>query len=556
MSLISELLTQVKIEASQFHREMDKITKETSGFTSAFKVSQAAIAASAAVIATAIAGIGYTIISVADKIDDLGHSAEKLGVSFQAFQSLAYAANLADVEVTTLQSSFTRMSKTINDAAMGSKSAQQALASIGLEAKDLINLAPDQQFEKIAASIQDIQNTTQQKGAISDIFGKGGVENIALITSNIREAREEYESFNIALTQGQLEQTSVFGDTAKTVGTLFTGITQLVVSEVVPAFTDVLNVIKEIILGTGDLRSFARATANVILIVAEVMTAGLAAALIPVDALINGLKFILNIALAIKDAFVGLGSVLSGGKWTGVRDPFAIKPSTLSLSAAKVGQTIDNARQRMNASPITTNNNSSNNSQMFTGAYSPKDFTDSINTNVIALKSSESALKILNDKALEAAGTLDKFTKIRDALDAAGKKQTDDIIKNAVGNREDSLADADEFKESFTEALNAARSGDMSSIQSDIENLQRIIDDQTGDSNWVGNDVSGLVGALNELKAYLGSRANTQQQVQVKIKVDASEDFVTTITQSQTFKQAVEDEIANTNSRLARSELP
>jgi hypothetical protein len=69
--------------------------------------------------------------------------------------------------------------------------------------------------------------------------------------------------------------------------------------------------------------------------------------------------------------------------------------------------------------------------------------------------------------------------------------------------------------------------------------------------------VSGLTTALNELKAFLAQKGGPKdQKVEVKIKVDASKDFLTTVTTSQTFKEAVDAEFDERLAQAARGNVP
>jgi hypothetical protein len=559
MALISELITQVKADTSQFRREIDGATKSGATFASSFKSYQVGVVAAIGIISTAMVGLGSVIANQAHAIDDLGDTANKLGVSFQGFQSLSYAARLADVDISTLQTSFSRMSAIINKASQGNEAAAASLSRIGLSVQDLINLAPDQQFQKIAEAINSIGNATEQRGSVLEIFGRGGLENINLLTSNIKGAREEFDRFGLALSDVQLKNSTAFDEMSKKFSAFSSGLTSQVASNVIPAFTIFLETLMGVDDGFNTIRDTAKSIANVILSVAEAFFTFQSIALVPIDALINGLTVIWNLLKDVLNLF--------RGDFKELKNPFDFKPSQLSVKSYGVGSKIGEYRNQMNSGI----NDFSSNSAGSVGSMkiitdSQEKFTDSINESTAVVKKSTDGLNEFQKQAIKTADFLDRFTQIQNAFEGPGKKQATDIINGAVANNASPLADSSEFSELFSKVLADSKTGNTNNLDSQISKLQDIIDKQSGARyNYNGSiqkdfpktdvDTSGLVSSLNELKAYLVKKDVNKQQVDVSIKVDPSKDFITTITTNQTFKEAVDAEVSSQVAEAARGDL-
>ena len=246
MALISELVTEVKAKTTDFNKGIDSAKAKALDFTLSAKTMQTAFVAAFAGIA-ASAGIVYKVLSDAiEQVDQLGKASQKAGVDFESFQSLKYAADLSDVSINTLQASMGKMSVFVKQANDGLKENNRILNSIGLSAKDLINLPVDQQFEKIASALKNVENPTEQRADVRSIFGRGGLEMMPLLKDDIRGLRQEWESYGVTLSDTQFKQAQTFNDTKQKIEDVKQAFVQNVGANTAPAF----NVLAENILDT------------------------------------------------------------------------------------------------------------------------------------------------------------------------------------------------------------------------------------------------------------------------------------------------------------------
>jgi len=127
-------------------------------------------------------------------------------ISVEALSALKYAATQSGVEVETLETSLRKMQKTIGAASEGSKEAAGNIASIGLSAKELLALEPDEQFAMIADRLSALSNDTDRAAAAMAIFGKAGTTILPLTengAAGISKLTKEAKEFGlVASTEG------------------------------------------------------------------------------------------------------------------------------------------------------------------------------------------------------------------------------------------------------------------------------------------------------------------------------------------------------------------
>ena len=135
-------------------------------------------------IGTKMAGLGAAVVvplagaakAFADTGSRLWDMSQRTGASVEALSVLGFAAEQSGVDMESLEAGLRKMQRSIAEAASGSKNAQEALAQLGLTAKDLVGLAPERQFALIADRIDKIADPAMKAAAAMDIFGRGGAE--------------------------------------------------------------------------------------------------------------------------------------------------------------------------------------------------------------------------------------------------------------------------------------------------------------------------------------------------------------------------------------------
>jgi len=148
-----------------------------------------------------LAGIGAAAVSAfvgaarhfASAGDDLEEMSQRTGVSVEALSELGFAAEIAGSDLETLETGLKHMQRSIVEAASGSESAQRALAMLGLTARDLSGLAPDEQFKRLADRIARVEDPAQRVALAMQLLGRSGTRLLPLLAEGSKgiEALQE-----------------------------------------------------------------------------------------------------------------------------------------------------------------------------------------------------------------------------------------------------------------------------------------------------------------------------------------------------------------------------
>lgn len=114
-------------------------------------------------------------------LDDIGKTADKLGVTTDALQELRAVAESAGIAQGSLDSSLERFSKRIGEAALGTGAAKTALKEMGLEAEDLATMGLDAAMGQVADKLSMIADPTERAARAAALFGREGVAMVNLM---------------------------------------------------------------------------------------------------------------------------------------------------------------------------------------------------------------------------------------------------------------------------------------------------------------------------------------------------------------------------------------
>jgi hypothetical protein len=123
---------------------------------------------STALAAAAVAGTKHTL----SMVDDLGDVAKQTGVGVADMMKLQQAYKMGGRAAEMTGKDIGKMQQNIVKAASGG---DDPFSSIGLSAKELLQLNPAAQFDQIGAAIMRISNPAERTAKAMEIFGKGGM---------------------------------------------------------------------------------------------------------------------------------------------------------------------------------------------------------------------------------------------------------------------------------------------------------------------------------------------------------------------------------------------
>lgn len=135
-------------------------------------------------------------------LDDIGKTADKLGITTDALQELRAVAESEGIGQASLDSSIERFNKRLGEAQLGAGAAAKTLRQLGLEATHLSNVGLDQALSLVADKIKDLPSQTERAAAAAALFGREGVAMVNLLrrgADGMDQMRKEARALGIVI---------------------------------------------------------------------------------------------------------------------------------------------------------------------------------------------------------------------------------------------------------------------------------------------------------------------------------------------------------------------
>ncbi|MDL4862966.1 hypothetical protein NPJ88_011525, partial [Halomonas elongata] len=196
----------------------------------------------AAPVGAAIAGM-FAVNGLRNQIDfadQLQKTNLRIGASTEALSQYNHVAGLAGVQFNELTTAWQRQSRRVAQAAKDTGEAQEALATLNLDAAELAKLAPEQQFERIAGAMGGVANEAQRVALAQKIWDSEGVKLLQIVnqgTDAIRAQREEADRLGLTISEDTANAMAAFNDEVTTLKAVSEGLSRQILADLVPSMT-------------------------------------------------------------------------------------------------------------------------------------------------------------------------------------------------------------------------------------------------------------------------------------------------------------------------------
>ena len=126
--------------------------------------------------ALAVGGLGVYLVSCVKDLQQLGMKAERAGTSVDALKGLQLAASSTGTSIEGITELVGGLNATLASASTGDTAATFALQGLGLSARDLIQLRPEEALGKISDGLVAIENPGQRAAIITQLFGESALK--------------------------------------------------------------------------------------------------------------------------------------------------------------------------------------------------------------------------------------------------------------------------------------------------------------------------------------------------------------------------------------------
>ncbi len=158
-------------------------------------------------LAPVMAGLGAGAVVARIKgavaaLDDMGKTADKIGLTTDALQELRVIAESSGIAQSSLDSSLERFNKRLGEAQLGTGAAAKMLKQMGLEADKLAAAGLDEALSQVADRIAGIASPTERAAAAAALFGREGVAMVNLLregSAGMDRMRQEARDLGIII---------------------------------------------------------------------------------------------------------------------------------------------------------------------------------------------------------------------------------------------------------------------------------------------------------------------------------------------------------------------
>jgi hypothetical protein len=238
----------------------------------------------AAPIAGAIAGMfaANTLQNQIDWGDQLQKTNLRIGASTESLSQYNYVAKLSGVEFGQLTTAWQRQTRRIAEAAAGTSVATKALDRLGLSAKELNQLAPEEQFERIATAMQNVESSSERVALAQKLWDSEGVKLVQIVnqgTDAIAAMRAEADALGLTITQDTANAMATYNDEVDRLKFAAQGLSQTIAAEMVPSMTAGLQATSSFIHEIGGAETILDLTKDTATLLAGVLAGRLAGSL-------------------------------------------------------------------------------------------------------------------------------------------------------------------------------------------------------------------------------------------------------------------------------------
>lgn len=203
-TLLGSLLVSLGLESTQFDRNLGRSKKEITGFQKTVQgLNKTMLGLKTAFAALAGAMVVGAAIDLTKRsleyASSLGEVALQLGVTTKALQEYRYAATQTGIEQGEMDKSLARLSRTIGEAAGGSKEAAALFTRMGISIRDADGRVRDAGdiLPEIGAAYVKLGSSAEKAALAYAVFGKSGQKLAPLLEegargiNNLRDAAKE-----------------------------------------------------------------------------------------------------------------------------------------------------------------------------------------------------------------------------------------------------------------------------------------------------------------------------------------------------------------------------
>jgi hypothetical protein len=251
MGKTTDILLRIGGDASGLKKALGDGSKGLKQFEGSVGSSVAAIGRLAGVLGLGL-GLGKLIGDALEFADTMTKVSEQTGMSTDSVQRLNFIATQTGTTLDQITGAIGKMQNNLIKAADGSEKAAEALGMTRDEANAFLQLDPEAQFNKVAASIASMRNPADQTAAAIAVFGKSGAELLPTLKAIGEDAEKlavQFDAIGGPVSADAIKAVDALGDEAAAAGLSAKSLATELLAMVAPAIIAGLQQITGILGG-------------------------------------------------------------------------------------------------------------------------------------------------------------------------------------------------------------------------------------------------------------------------------------------------------------------
>lgn len=242
----SERVYKISVDGAQAIKQLEKISDSASSIDKRMQQVGSALKAVFAVgaIVAGAKAVADEVMKVAERFDDMGKAAQKVGVAAETLSALKFAAEQSGVGFDTLQVGLRKMSVGLTELDDATSKSGTTLKALGVNAKDTADTA----FAKVAQKLSEMPDGFQKTAAAMAIFGKSGAELIPLLNEGaegVEKLKKRAGELGLVLKDSTIAQLTLFNDSLDEIKKSSEGLRNRLVEGLAPALAAITKTLAD-----------------------------------------------------------------------------------------------------------------------------------------------------------------------------------------------------------------------------------------------------------------------------------------------------------------------
>lgn len=249
------LVARLTLDSSEYEKGLGNAETKGSTFGSGLKKAATVGAAAVAAVGSAAIAAGTSLVKstgdVAAYGDNIDKMSQKMGISAQAYQEWDAIMQHSGTSMGAMSGAF----KTLQNAMAGPTDEQSmAFKNLGISS-EIYAMKTEDAFNLVITKLQEMPESARRTAIAQKLLGRGAMEMGALLNTSAEETqkmRDRVHELGGVMSDDAVKASAQFQDTLQDMSTGFDSLKRNMLSEFLPAITDVMDGLTNLFTGDYD----------------------------------------------------------------------------------------------------------------------------------------------------------------------------------------------------------------------------------------------------------------------------------------------------------------